>query len=403
MGFDLSNFYKTIANTTSTTVIRHSSIYCIRIHLNKGNTKISEALKQSPEMALNRSSNETIKVKRFPSKIALEEAVGVPFFDALWTYPKQSVVAGVDEVNFQMDILKDIHSRLDDIDARLLDMDRSGISYAIQSLTSPGIEGIQDADTAVEFARRANDYIHHKYVEAYPDRFGFFCSVPLQKPEEAARELERCVTQLGAKGVLVNGFTNVSSSDINHVRYLDEPENEPFWAMLAKLDVPLYLHPRVPVLNQQRIYRGFPNLVQSAFAFTPETAAHSLRIMCSGVLDRYPTIQIILGHAAEALPFMIHRTQLRLSIGVPGSNGPCKKPVMEYFQQNFYATTAGVARESALNITVEEMGQDRVMFSADYPYESAEDQADWFDGLQMNENTREALACGNAKRLFKLV
>lgn len=99
--------------------------------------------------------------------------------------------------------------------------------------------------------------------------------------------------------------------------------------------------------------------------------------MCSGVLDRYPNIQIILGHCAEALPFMIHRAQLRLAIGIPNTNGPHKKTVMEYFQQNFYATTAGVARESALKITVEEMGEGRVMFSADCPYESAEDQADW--------------------------
>jgi predicted TIM-barrel fold metal-dependent hydrolase len=74
---------------------------------------------------------------------------------------------------------------------------------------------------------------------------------------------------------------------------------------------------------------------------------------------------------------------------------------MEYFQHNFYVTTAGVARESALKIMIEEMSESRVMFSADYPYESAEDQADWFDGLQINENTRKAVACGNAKRLFK--
>jgi gamma-resorcylate decarboxylase len=354
-------------------------------------------------MELNRSTSETLKVTRCPGKIALEEAVGVPFFDALWTYPKLSVVAGVDKVNFSEENMKDIHNRLDDIDARLISMDQSGIGYAILSLTSPGIEGILDADTAIDFARRSNDHIHQKYVEAYPDRFGFFCSVPLQKPKEAAKELERCVTQLGAKGVLVNGFTNMSTSDVNLVRYLDEPETEPFWAMLAKLDVPVYIHPRVPPLNQQRIYRGYPNLAQSAFAFTPETAAHSLRIMCSGVLDRYPNVQIILGHCAEALPFMIHRTQLRLSIGIPDTNGIHKKEVMEYFQQNFYATTAGVARESALKITIEEMGEGRVMFSADYPYESAEDQADWFDGLQINESTREALACGNAKRLFKLV
>jgi predicted TIM-barrel fold metal-dependent hydrolase len=200
----------------------------------------------------------------------------------------------------------------------------------------------------------------------------------------------------------VNGFCNLDLDDQDKIQYLDDPACEPIWAMLAKLKVPLYLHPRSPPLNQQRLYKDYPNLAQAAYGFGVETAGHALRIMCSGTLDRYPSIQIILGHCAEGLPFLIHRIDHRMAISTAGTNGAHKKSMMEYLQNNFYATCAGVRRESTLKNTIEEMGESRTLFSVDYPYESNEDTADWFDGMQINENTREALASGNAKRLLNI-
>ena len=113
-------------------------------------------------MALNRSTNETVKVKRMPGKIALEEAVGSPFFDALCTYPRAQIVHDVDSMNFCDEFMQDSHQRLHDIDLRLKSMDQSGIGYAIVSPTTPGIEGILDSETAVDFARRTNDAIYEK-------------------------------------------------------------------------------------------------------------------------------------------------------------------------------------------------------------------------------------------------
>jgi gamma-resorcylate decarboxylase len=355
-------------------------------------------------MALNRTTTETINVIRIHGKIALEEAVGSPYFVAHGTHPPTPMIQGMKDglPPYNTPFLEDIDDRLNNVEKRLQSMDASGIGYAIVSLTCPGIEGILDAEEAVELAKKTNDAMYENYAKAHPDRFGFFASIPMQKPEAAAAELERAVTVLGAKGVLINGFTNIDKEDVNRVQYLDEPKCEPFWAMLAKLDVPLYLHPRIPPLNQQRIYKWYPNLSQAAYGFGVETAGHSLRIMCSGFLDKYPNIQIILGHCAESLPFLVHRIDHRMAIGKQGSNGPYKRSMMEYLQNNFYATLAGVRRESTMRNTIDEMGEARTLFSVDYPYESNEDAADWFDGLQMNENTRQAIAWGNAKRLFKL-
>lgn len=303
---------------------------------------------------------------------------------------------------YNIPFLEDINDRLNDVEKRLESMDVSGITYAVVSLTCPGVEGILDPDEAVELARKTNDAIYELYVKAHPTRFGFFCSVAMQKPVEAAKELERAVKELGAKGALINGFTNIDKNDVSNVRYLDDPVCEPFWKKLSELDLPLYLHPRIPPLNQQRMYESYPNLSQAAYGFGIETAGHSLRIMCSGILDRYKNIQIILGHCAESLPFLVHRIDHRMAIGVRGNNGPYEKSMMYYLQNNFYATLAGVRRESTMRNTIDEMGESRVLFSVDYPYESNEDAADWFDGMQMNENTREVIGWENAKRILKL-
>jgi predicted TIM-barrel fold metal-dependent hydrolase len=355
-------------------------------------------------MALNRTTTESIKVDRMQGKIALEEAVGSPFFVAHGTHPPTPMIQGLKNglPPYNTPFLEDIDDRLNNVEKRLQSMDASGISYAIVSLTCPGVEGILDADEAVELAKKTNDALYEIYVKAQPDRFGFFASVPMQKPEEAAAELERAVKGLGAKGVLINGFTNIDKNDVSKVQYLDDPKCEPFWKKLSELDVPLYLHPRIPPLDQQRIYESYPNLSQAAYGFGVETAGHSLRIMCAGIFDRYPNVQIILGHCAESLPFLVHRIDHRMAIGIRGNNGPYKKSMMYYLQNNFYATLAGVRRESTLRNTIDEMGEARTLFSVDYPYESNEDAADWFDGLQINENTRQAVAWGNAKRLFKL-
>ncbi|KAH8805267.1 amidohydrolase 2 [Xylogone sp. PMI_703] len=353
-------------------------------------------------MSVPRTSNGTLKVNRTQGKIAIEEAVGSPCWPANQTYPPKPQLIGLkDELPFNTEYYNDCQDRLNDVGKRLKSMDNAGISYAVVSLTSPGIQGILDPNIAVDFARKTNDDTYQRYVKAYPDRFGFFACVAIQKPEEAAAELERAVKVLGAKGVLINGFTNLSE-DMDNIRYLDDPACEPFWAKLAELNVPLYLHPRNPPMSQQRVYQNYPILAHACMGFSVETAGHVLRIMCSGILDRYPNIKIILGHCAEGLSFYIHRIDHKMITAPPGITGPHKKTMMEYLQQNFYATMAGIRRESTVRNTIEEMGENKVLYSVDYPFDSNEVSADWFDSLHLNANTRRNIASENAKALLNL-
>ncbi|KAK9419317.1 putative Amidohydrolase-related domain-containing protein [Seiridium unicorne] len=358
---------------------------------------------------LDRYTNGSVEVPRFFGKIALEEAVGTKLWDAYGTLPATEQVSGYAGVPFSSSVAADIESRLTDIPARLQSMNDSGIGYVIVSLTSPGIEGVFNATNATKLATEVNDEMYTDYVQAYPDRFGFFATVPMQDPVAAAAELERAVTELGAKGALINGYSQIGTSDNYTVQYLDDDACDPFWAKVAELNVPVWLmccynlHPRPPPPSQQLLMSGYPMMAHAAYGFGTETAGHALRLMLSGLFDRYPNIQIILGHCAEALPFLIHRIDTRLAIGIEGADGPYNKTMKYYLRNNFYATLAGVRRLSTVRDTIDEMGEDRVMWSVDYPYESNEDAANWFDYVEgLGVRTKQKLAWENAERVFNI-
>ncbi len=121
----------------------------------------------------------------------------------------------------------------------LLQMDRAGIEHCVLSLTSPGVQSLIDPEEATELARSSNDYAH-AVVDKYPERFSAFAAVAMQDTRAAAGELQRAVQQLGFKGALINGYTNLAS---NQVRYLDEKPVWDFWECVSSLNVPVYLHP----------------------------------------------------------------------------------------------------------------------------------------------------------------
>jgi 2,3-dihydroxybenzoate decarboxylase len=281
---------------------------------------------------------------------------------------------------------------------RLEAMDKAGIELSILSFNSPGIQGLTDPDIAIEDAKRTNDFLYENVVARHPGRYAGFAAVPLQNPEAAAKELERCVKQLGFKGALVNGYSNIKNE--NTAEYTDEPKFEVFWAKVAELKVPFYLHPRDPLPNQQRIYEGHPELLSAAWAFGVETATHALRLITSGLFDRHPDVNIILGHLGETLPFGIWRVQHMIE-----RRGMCKhlkKPVSSYLADNFFITTSGNFRTQALLNTMLEVGSDRILFSTDYPFEIAEDAAWWFDNCPISEPDRLKIGRENAVELFNL-
>lgn len=294
----------------------------------------------------------------------------------------------------------ELSARIMDIqDRRLREMDQHGIEMMLLSLNAPAVQAIPDTKRAIEIARRANDYLAQE-VAKRPDRFQGFAALPMQDPEAAARELARCVTELGFKGALVNGFTQ--TGDGSEMLYYDLPMFRPFWAEAERLGVPFYLHPRNPLPQHSQIYAGHEWLMGPTWAFGQETAVHALRLMGSGLFDEHPGLNIILGHMGEGLPISMWRIDNRNAWVTAPKKYPAKKPIAHYFHNNFYITTSGNFRTQSLIDAMLELGSDRILFSVDWPFENVDHAANWFDSASISELDRHKIGRSNSNALFGL-
>jgi predicted TIM-barrel fold metal-dependent hydrolase len=279
-------------------------------------------------------------------------------------------------------------------DKRVAEMDAAGIDMQVLSLNSPGVEQL-DADAAISCSHDANDYLAHA-IDQHPTRFAGYASLPIQAPEQAALELERCVRQLGFKGANINGHTGG--------RYLDDKFFSPILERAETLDVPIYLHPTVspkPVVDA--LYGGFSPgvtgvLSGGGWGWHIETALHVLRMVLGGVFDRHPKLQVIIGHMGEALPFMLPR----LNRNLPVQLTKLERSVSEYLQQNVHYTFGGFNfTPTFLNLLLE-VGVARIMFSTDYPYVPMVEARSFLQHLPVSDDDRSRIAHGNAERLLKL-
>lgn len=298
------------------------------------------------------------------------------------------------------DYWPELKARLLDIqDRRLREMDAHGIETMLPSLNSPAVQAIADRGKATEVARRANDFLADE-VAKRPDRFQGLAALPMQDPDAAARELSRCVKELGFVGALVNGFSQID--DPANATYYDLPQYRPFWSEVEQLGVPFYLHPRNPLPQHALIYDGHPWLLGPTWAFAQETAVHALRLMASGLFDVHPKLIIILGHLGEGLPYSIWRVDNRNAWVKAPKTYPAKRPLGHYFRENFYLTTSGNFRTQTLIDAMLEIGADRILFSADWPFENIDHAALWFDSCSIAEADRLKIGRTNARRLFRL-
>jgi gamma-resorcylate decarboxylase len=298
------------------------------------------------------------------------------------------------------DVWPILRRRISDIhDERLAHMDEHGVEMMILSLNAPAIQAIPDAARANDVARKANDFLAEE-VRKRPDRFQGLAALPMQDPDLASRELQRCINELGLKGALVNGFSQIGTPD--SMVYYDLPQYWPFWEVVERLDVPFYLHPRNPLPSQAKIYEGHAWLLGPSWAFGQETAVHALRLMASGLFDKYPRLTIILGHMGEGLPYSMWRVDHRNGWVKAPPKHKAKKKICDYFNANFFLTTSGNFRTQTLIDSILEIGADRILFSVDWPFENVDHASDWFNSASISENDRLKIGRRNAIDLFKL-
>jgi len=243
-------------------------------------------------------------------------------------------------------------------DERIRLMDETGLDVQVLSLTTPALHDL--GDESVDLARRANDAVA-RLTALRPDRFQALAALPVAMPEEAALELERCVNTLGFKGAMLCGRVGD--------RNLDHPDLRPILASASALQVPILLHPRTPPSEvRSAYYSGFTPAVDAAFAMYGlgwhyDAGIQFIRLILAGTFDRFPELQVILGHWGEVVLFYAER--LAAMDRVSG----LQFPITSYLRRNLYVTASGMFSKDYLARAAAIVGTDRLLFSTDYPYQ----------------------------------
>jgi 5-carboxyvanillate decarboxylase len=327
-------------------------------------------------------------------KIATEEACSVPevaerlgqLSRSTWDNLDIKLVGSI--YNAPADNPNPLLAQLLDIgEGRLRVMDENGVDMHLLSLTAPGVQ-MFDADTATELATLANDRIAEA-VRSHPTRFAGLASFAPQDPARAVMEMERAIGRLGLHGFVVNSHT--------HNEYLDQEKYWPILEAAQALDAPIYIHPRAPSDGMAKPFDDY-RLEAAVWGYGMEVGTHAVRLMMSGVLDRFENLKIVIGHMGEAVPFWLWRLDY---MGAPGRQGRTQKlKASEYFARNFAITTSGVEDSLALQYCIDKIGVDSIMWAIDHPYQPTPPAVEWIDSAPLTDEQREKICHGNAERIF---
>lgn len=282
---------------------------------------------------------------------------------------------------------------------RIAAMDAAGINVQILSAHTPGVQDVPGQE-GIDFAVRLNKMIADGPMKAYPGRFQAYATLPLQDPEASADELERAVREDGFVGAMTNGFIGE--------KFLDHPDYEPLLARAEALGVPIYLHPGFPPEKVFDIYyrttrpdydQEFQNYIfsGSGYGWHQEVLTQCLRLIITGVFDRYPDLQMIIGHMGEGLPFYYERIVGDMS---ESTEDALNKPLGQYFSDNFWYTTSAFFQDELLHLLLRYISVDRVMFGTDYPFADMKQGTDWFRAVDLPREAKEKIAYRNAEKLF---
>jgi uncharacterized protein len=295
---------------------------------------------------------------------------------------------------FPLELARVREQLLDLGEGRLRAMDEGGITMQVLSLAAVGLESLTP-ENENPVLRSVHDE-SAQAIRSHPDRFAAFATAGLKDVPDTIKEIQRCITQLGFKGVYVDGTTDG--------KFLDHPDFFPLLEAVEFLNVPLYLHPAPPPPAVNDVYySGLPGptgylLSIAGWGWHSETAIHIMRLIVSGTLDRAPKLQIIIGHMGEMFPFALARSNNVLSSAAKH----LKRSVAETFAQQVHITTSGYFTQPPFDCARSVVGLDRMMYSVDYPFSPNTSGQKFLAGLDLTDPDRNALTHGNAERLLKL-
>jgi predicted TIM-barrel fold metal-dependent hydrolase len=272
-------------------------------------------------------------------------------------------------------------------------MDETGVAVQLIGLASTGVQ-MFDADTGTALATLANDVLAEA-MRKHPSRYAGLASFAPQDPARAAKEIERAMTTLGYNGVIVNSHTNGD--------YLDQSEYRPILEACEATGAPLYIHPRAPSPQMIAPFLDY-TLEHAIWGFQAETSLHALRLIVSGVFDRFPKLTVVLGHGGEGLHYWLPRLDaMHANFKAPEGKRPALELApSEYIKRNFAVTTSGMNWAPSVRFAIDALGADKVMFAIDYPFVDSAMSVQQMDEIDIGADDKAAIYHRNAERIFRI-
>jgi aminocarboxymuconate-semialdehyde decarboxylase len=282
-------------------------------------------------------------------------------------------------------VIGPITAHYHNLDVRLKAMDAQGVALHALSLNPPMVYWADDA-LGVRLARLVNDAMAEA-TRAHPERFVALATLPMQDPGAAVNEVDRSVKELGCRGIYLG--TNVRGKELNDSSFL------PVFERINALGVPIFLHP-FNVIGSQRLTSYYlHNLLGNPF----DTAVAAANLIFSGLLDRFPKLNICLPHAGGAFPYLIGR--LNHGWKVREECRALKKPPLSYLKRFTYDTISHAPE--ALRYLIDLVGTDRVMLGSDYCFDMGyERPVQVVTALKLSSSDQEKILGDNAKKLLQL-
>ena len=271
------------------------------------------------------------------------------------------------------------------IDLKLQEMDKAGVDTHVVSIIIPGVD-LVEPEFGLELAADYNDAVA-QLEKQYAGRFYGLAALPVQDTKLALRELDRAVGKLGLRGMCL--FSNVAG------KCLDSEELWPLYARLEELDTPIFLHPTLPVVSDVLPGYGFEFIIGYMF----DTTIATLALIFSGVLERYPNLKVVVPHAGSTVPYLLGRADMESKNPWARSDKIPELP-STYFRKLYVDTVCNSV--ATLQMALDCVGEDRVLYASDYPYWSLENSVELMERMPVSEETKAKIYNGNARKLLKL-
>jgi predicted TIM-barrel fold metal-dependent hydrolase len=279
---------------------------------------------------------------------------------------------------------------------RIKFMDESGVDMQVLSYGAGSPQNITDKTLAVELCREANDELA-RLIEKHPTRFAGFATLPVADPTAAGEELNRTVKELGFKGAMLSGTFNG--------RFFDEAEFLPVFSKAQELNVPVYMHPGFISKNITAHYyqsNSWPTVAGAMFASAGygwhlDSGIAIVRLIASGIFDKLPGLKLISGHWGELVPFFLNRLDDQLSKTLK-----LDRKISDYYKSNIYITPSGLFSEAQLKYVIDELGDDKIIYSGDYPYLIDKHTRQFLEMAPISQEAKEKIGYQNAEKLLGL-